>query len=217
MYNWCCSIHKFCQTLVLSTNIPWISILAVDFLVKWIYVSTQGEQIGRFFPHCQIVSTGHFTENLRSWLNLCALLHSFESSEKWFGPRSGRFFSQTHLVTLPPTSDEDRQKRSGGPFCVSLFGQIGKHCSRVGFLLNVNDGGAKFWRQNLRVQTKDSKKTRAYSFDRSNPGMPDGLFSNQKSQIGVNFVGSCNGKCWYIICAFCLLYGPLETFYGHLV
>jgi hypothetical protein len=30
------------------------------------------------------------------------------------------------------------------------------------------------------------------------PGLPDGLFSNQKSQIWVNFGGSLNGKCWYI-------------------
>jgi hypothetical protein len=30
-------------------------------------------------------------------------------------------------------------------------------------------------------------------------GLPDGLFSNQKSQIWVNFVGPLNGKCWYIL------------------
>jgi hypothetical protein len=33
----------------------------------------------------------------------------------------------------------------------------------------------------------------------SEPGLPDGLFSNQKSQIGVNFGGPLNGKCWYIL------------------
>jgi hypothetical protein len=29
-------------------------------------------------------------------------------------------------------------------------------------------------------------------------GLPDGLFSNQKSQIWVNFGGPLNGQCWYI-------------------
>jgi hypothetical protein len=36
-------------------------------------------------------------------------------------------------------------------------------------------------------------------------GLPDGLFSNQKSQIWVNFRGPLNGKCWYIL-------WPLEYF-----
>jgi hypothetical protein len=30
-------------------------------------------------------------------------------------------------------------------------------------------------------------------------GLPDGLFSNQKSQIWVNFGGPLNGKCWCIL------------------
>jgi hypothetical protein len=30
-------------------------------------------------------------------------------------------------------------------------------------------------------------------------GLPDGLFSNQKSQIWVNFGGPLNGKCWYTL------------------
>jgi hypothetical protein len=30
-------------------------------------------------------------------------------------------------------------------------------------------------------------------------GLPDGLFSNQKSLFWVNFGGSCNGKSWYIL------------------
>jgi hypothetical protein len=30
-------------------------------------------------------------------------------------------------------------------------------------------------------------------------GLPDGLFSNQKSHIWVNFGGPLNGKCWYIL------------------
>jgi hypothetical protein len=30
-------------------------------------------------------------------------------------------------------------------------------------------------------------------------GLPDGLFSNPKNQIWVNFGGSCNGRRWYIL------------------
>jgi hypothetical protein len=30
-------------------------------------------------------------------------------------------------------------------------------------------------------------------------GLPDGLFSNQKYQIWVNFGVPLNGKCWYIL------------------
>jgi hypothetical protein len=41
-------------------------------------------------------------------------------------------------------------------------------------------------------------------------GLPDGLFSNQKFPIWVNFGGPENGKCWYIL-------GSLRIFYGHLV
>jgi hypothetical protein len=33
----------------------------------------------------------------------------------------------------------------------------------------------------------------------SGTGLPDGLFSNQKSQIWVNFGGPLNGQCWYIL------------------
>jgi hypothetical protein len=32
--------------------------------------------------------------------------------------------------------------------------------------------------------------------------LPDGLFSNQKSQIWVNFGGPLNVKCWYILWPF---------------
>jgi hypothetical protein len=42
------------------------------------------------------------------------------------------------------------------------------------------------------------------------PGLPDGLFSNLKSQIWVNFGGPLNGKCFYIS-------WPFGIFYGHLV
>jgi hypothetical protein len=31
------------------------------------------------------------------------------------------------------------------------------------------------------------------------PGLPDGLFSNQKFQIWVNFGGPLNGKYWCIL------------------
>jgi hypothetical protein len=29
-------------------------------------------------------------------------------------------------------------------------------------------------------------------------GLPDGIFSNKKIHVWVNFGGSCNGRCWYI-------------------
>jgi hypothetical protein len=32
------------------------------------------------------------------------------------------------------------------------------------------------------------------------PGLPDGLFSNQRSQTCVNFGGQCTSKCLYIYC-----------------
>jgi hypothetical protein len=38
------------------------------------------------------------------------------------------------------------------------------------------------------------------------PGLPDGIFSDQKVAIWVNLGGSCNGRCWYILWIF---YGPL--------
>jgi hypothetical protein len=41
-------------------------------------------------------------------------------------------------------------------------------------------------------------------------GLPDGILFKPKIQIWVNFGGSCNGRCWYILWTF----GP---FYGHLV
>jgi hypothetical protein len=41
-------------------------------------------------------------------------------------------------------------------------------------------------------------------------GLPDGIFSNQKYYvICVNFGGSCNGRCWYILLAFGLFYVQL--------
>jgi hypothetical protein len=41
-------------------------------------------------------------------------------------------------------------------------------------------------------------------------GLPDGLFSNQKSRIWVIFGGPLNVKCWYILCSF-------GKFFDHLV
>jgi hypothetical protein len=46
----------------------------------------------------------------------------------------------------------------------------------------------------------------------SEPGLPDGLFSNQKSQFLVNFGGSSNGKSWYILRPFGLFYSHLKYF-----
>jgi hypothetical protein len=42
------------------------------------------------------------------------------------------------------------------------------------------------------------------------PGLPDGIFSNQKSKIWVNFRGPWNGKGWYSL-------GQFETYYGYFV
>jgi hypothetical protein len=42
------------------------------------------------------------------------------------------------------------------------------------------------------------------------PGLPDGLFSNQKSQDGYNFRVSFNGRCCYMV-------WPFNLFHCHLV
>jgi hypothetical protein len=42
-------------------------------------------------------------------------------------------------------------------------------------------------------------KTERISFGWFWPGLPDGLFSNQKFQIWVNSGGPLHGKCWYIL------------------
>jgi hypothetical protein len=57
-------------------------------------------------------------------------------------------------------------------------------------------------------QCSDSRQTPAARI--SAPGLPDGLFSNQKSQIWSNFGGPLNGKCWYIL-------WPFVIFNGHCV
>jgi hypothetical protein len=51
------------------------------------------------------------------------------------------------------------------------------------------------------------------------PGLPDGICSNQKSRFGLNFGGSCDGRCcyilwpsvnylaiWYILWSFCTFF-----------
>jgi hypothetical protein len=49
------------------------------------------------------------------------------------------------------------------------------------------------------------------------PGLPDGIFSDQKSQR-VNFGGPCNGRCWYIyVIGIWYILRPFDIFYGHLV
>jgi hypothetical protein len=49
-------------------------------------------------------------------------------------------------------------------------------------------------------------------------GLPDGIFSNQKIPIWVNFGGSCNGRCWYILWPFSLFNCHFaHIFRGHLV
>jgi hypothetical protein len=44
------------------------------------------------------------------------------------------------------------------------------------------------------------------------PGLPDGIFFKPKIPIWVNLGGSCNGRCWYVICPFGLFYGYLVYF-----
>jgi hypothetical protein len=43
----------------------------------------------------------------------------------------------------------------------------------------------------------------------SQPGLPDGIFSNQKIPIWVNFGGAWNGKGWYFQWSFGIYDGPL--------
>jgi hypothetical protein len=49
-------------------------------------------------------------------------------------------------------------------------------------------------------------------------GLPDGIFSNQKFPIEVNFGGPCNGRCWHHLWPFglCILVS-FGKFCGHLV
>jgi hypothetical protein len=48
-------------------------------------------------------------------------------------------------------------------------------------------------------------------------GLPDGIFSNQKNPIWVNFGGLGNGKCWNVLHTRGIYYGHLVYFIGHLV
>jgi hypothetical protein len=38
-----------------------------------------------------------------------------------------------------------------------------------------------------------------------------------KIPVWVNFGGSCNGKCWHILCSVEIIYGHLVYFYVHLI
>jgi hypothetical protein len=51
----------------------------------------------------------------------------------------------------------------------------------------------------LRLENSESRVARWHIF-------------KTKIPIWVNFGGSCNGRCWYIICLFCLFYGYLVNF-----
>jgi hypothetical protein len=52
----------------------------------------------------------------------------------------------------------------------------------------------------------------------SNPGLPDGFFSDQKLPIWVYFGGPWNGKCCYLyILVIGNIWQQLGIFYGHLV
>jgi hypothetical protein len=72
--------------------------------------ASQGDQIGRFFAHCVIVSFEKYFEscgsspNLRATffprLNLCIKL-----VKKWVGQHFGRCFQKTHPVTLEQAED----------------------------------------------------------------------------------------------------------------
>jgi hypothetical protein len=42
-------------------------------------------------------------------------------------------------------------------------------------------------------------------------------FQTKKIPIWVNFGGSCNGRCWYILMAIWSILGPFGIFCGHLV
>jgi hypothetical protein len=44
-------------------------------------------------------------------------------------------------------------------------------------------------------------------------GLPDGIYIfKPKMPIWVNFGGSCNGRCWYILWPFGLFYGHFALF-----
>jgi hypothetical protein len=55
---------------------------------------------------------------------------------------------------------------------------------------SINRAPADFFMQEL-------KKLNIYVA--CQPGLPDGIFSNQKSPIWVNFGRPCNGRCWNIL------------------
>jgi hypothetical protein len=65
----------------------------------------------------------------------------------------------------------------------------------------------------------------------SGPGLPDGIHTFKANiQVWVNFGGSCNGRCWYILWLVGLFYSqlvyftaswsilqPVGLFFGHLI
>jgi hypothetical protein len=56
-----------------------------------------------------------------------------------------------------------------------------------------------FWRQKkIRRKSFQLNSETLFSTASTMPGLPDGIFSNQKIQIWVNFGGSCSERCWYV-------------------
>jgi hypothetical protein len=64
----------------------------------------QGDQIGRIFAYWAVVYVGQFSENYRSSVNSYTTFSRYtlciNFGKKWVGLHFGRFFSQTHLVTV---------------------------------------------------------------------------------------------------------------------
>jgi hypothetical protein len=61
-------------------------------------------------------------------------------------------------------------------------------------------------------QSLASKKNRGRPSIDLKRGLPDGKFSNQKIIIWVNFGGTCNGSCCYILWPFRIFYARLVYF-----
>jgi hypothetical protein len=83
------------------------------------------------------------------------------------------------------------------------------------YYTNPDTTGAYLGAVNMYVGTMTHRdRLRNISRDTSTvwfrPGLPDGIFSNQKSQFGKILGRSCNGRCWYIV-------WPFGQFSGHLV
>jgi hypothetical protein len=61
------------------------------------------------------------------------------------------------------------------------------------------------------------RKSNVCGVHSSDAGLPDGIFSNQKKPIRVNFGGSCNRKCYNILWPFGIDYVILVYFMAILV